>query len=291
MRLELTYEHQDRFHLLFRWADGNLRDYWERHPQPSDIPRTHAFSIWLSRQFLGLADGLMTIHECPPDSSITADDDTDEVELQRTNGRHGDIKPENILWFQPHEANGDQSAYESTLVISDFGLTEFHRDETGLVNPMNVAMSPTYSAPEYDVSEAISQSYDIWTMGCVYCKYIWWCMLNLVSRLEFSHSSSTHLDWDTSATRQAESVQFVTNQYFIRTVEFIVWYLNGYQAFDQFSKERALEDNSVIRKDNYFKVVGNVQETDGRILKMAVFKKAVASVSKMNSDYLPRALF
>lgn len=173
MRLELTYEHQDRFHLLFRWADGNLRDYWGRHPQPSDIPRTHAFSIWITRQFLGLADALMTIHECPPDSSITADDDTDEVELQRTNGRHGDIKPENILWFQPHEANGDQSACESTLVISDFGLTEFHRDETGLVNPMNVAMSPTYSAPEYDVSEAISQSYDIWTMGCVYCKYIW----------------------------------------------------------------------------------------------------------------------
>lgn len=74
-------------------------------------------------------------------------------------------------------------------------------------------------------------------------------------------------------------------------MEFIVWYLNGFQAFDQFSKERAAEDNSVIRKDNYFKVVGNVQGTDGRMLKMAVFKKAVASVSRMNSDYLLRAPF
>lgn len=72
-------------------------------------------------------------------------------------------------------------------------------------------------------------------------------------------------------------------------MEFIVWYLNGFQAFDQFSKERAAEDNSVIRKDNYFKLVGNVQETDGRILKMAVFKEAVASVSRVNSHYLPRA--
>lgn len=173
MRLELTYEHQDRFHLLFRWADGNLRDYWEKHPQPSDTPRTHAFAIWLSQQWLGLAEALMAIHECPPDSGITGDDETDELALQRTNGRHGDIKPENILWFQPpHDYNGDQSASEGTFVISDFGLTEFHRDETGLVNPMNVAMSPTYSAPEYDVSDTISQSYDIWAMGCVLRKYI-----------------------------------------------------------------------------------------------------------------------
>lgn len=73
-------------------------------------------------------------------------------------------------------------------------------------------------------------------------------------------------------------------------MEFIVWYLNGYQAFDQFSKDRAAEDNSVIRKDNYFKVVGNVQENDGRILKAAVFKAAVASVSAMDNDDLSRAL-
>lgn len=204
MRLELTYEHQDRFHLLFRWADGNLRDYWERHPQPSEIPRTHTFAIWLSQQFLGLAEAMMAIHECPPDSSITADDDTDELELQRTNGRHGDIKPENILWFQPHESNGGQSVFEGTFVISDFGLTEFHRDETGLVSPMNVAMSPTYSAPEYEVSDTISQSYDIWTMGCVYCKYIWQCMLDIISRL-ISTLYPKYLDWEASATHEEKN--------------------------------------------------------------------------------------
>lgn len=109
----------------------------------------------------------MTIHECPPDSGITEVDQTDDLALQRTNGRHGDIKPENILWFQPHDLNGDHGAFGGKFVISDFGLTEFHRDETGLVSPMNTARSPTYRAPEYDVSETISQSYDIWTMGCV----------------------------------------------------------------------------------------------------------------------------
>lgn len=108
----------------------------------------------------------MTIHECPPDSGVPADE-ADDLAPQRTNGRHGDIKPENILWFQPHGLNSDQSAFEGKLVISDFGLTEFHRDDTGLVSLMNTATSPTYRAPEYDISETISQSYDIWTMGCV----------------------------------------------------------------------------------------------------------------------------
>lgn len=74
-------------------------------------------------------------------------------------------------------------------------------------------------------------------------------------------------------------------------MEFIVWYLNGFQAFDQFSQERTAQDNSVIKKDNYFKVVGKVQENNGRLLKTAVLKKAVASVSTMDSDDLPRAPF
>lgn len=167
MKLELTYLYQERYHLLFRWADGNLRDYWERYPEPSNIPRTHEFATWVSGQWLGLAEALMAIHECPPDSDVTADDEADVLAPQRTNGRHGDIKPENILWFQSHERGSDRSPFGGRLVISDFGLTEFHRDETGLVSPMNVANSPTYRAPEYDVSETISQSYDIWTMGCV----------------------------------------------------------------------------------------------------------------------------
>lgn len=72
-------------------------------------------------------------------------------------------------------------------------------------------------------------------------------------------------------------------------MEFIVWYLNGFQAFDQFSKDRTAEDTSVIRMDNYFKVVGKIQK-DGRILKAAVLKKAVASVSTIQRDSFPIVL-
>lgn len=125
----------------------------------------------------------MIIHECPPDSGITVDDETDQLALLRTNGRHGDIKPENILWFQTHDFNDGQGTDRGKLIISDFGLTEFHRDETGLVSPLNKAMSPTYSAPEFEVSETISQSFDIWSLGCVLCKYIRDCRSLFVSDL------------------------------------------------------------------------------------------------------------
>lgn len=74
-------------------------------------------------------------------------------------------------------------------------------------------------------------------------------------------------------------------------MEFIVWYLKGFQAFDQFSKNRATEDNSPIKEDVYFKLVKIAQGSDGVILTAAVFKEAVASVSTMNDDGPIRALF
>lgn len=64
-----------------------------------------------------------------------------------------------------------------------------------------------------------------------------------------------------------------------RPVEFIVWYLKGFQAFDQFSKDRATEDTSLIKEDVYFKLVKIAQANDGGISSAAVFKKAVALVS------------
>lgn len=228
MRLLLTYEYQDRFHLLFLWSDGNLRDYWERHPNPIEIPRTQDFALSLTSQWLGLAGALLDIHTCAPDEDI-APEERETHDEQRTNGRHGDIKPENILRFASHAHNhGRIEATPGKLVLADFGLTEFHRDETGEVNPINIARSPTYRAPEYDVRETISQSYDIWSLGCV-------------------------------------------------LLEFIIWYVQGHDAFDQFSRDRAADDNGVIREDVYFKIVTVVQ--NGRNMNAAEFKPSVAAVS------------
>lgn len=241
IKLQLTYLYRGDYHLLFRWANGNLRDYWEAHPQLSDIPRTWKFTTWVAGQWLGLAHGLLAIHHCPPDkhSDIGDEQQSDGFGSQRVNGRHGDIKPENILWFHTNDAEDHRSPANGKLVISDFGLTEFHRDETGLVSPRNIAVSLTYRPPEYDVSRApsISQSYDIWTLGCV-------------------------------------------------LLEFVIWYLQGYEAFDQFSKDRAAEDHNIIREDKYFTIVHNFRTSKDRVSNAAVLKKTVVSVSKIECRQL-----
>lgn len=87
-----------------------------------------------------------------------------------------------------------------------------------------------------------------------------------------------------------QNIRFVTDLDLIRAVEFVVWYLKGFQAFDQFSKDRATEDSSPIKEDVYFKLVKMAQGNNGGILSAAVFKKAVASVSTMNDDGPPKAL-
>lgn len=36
--------------------------------------------------------------------------------------------------------------------------------------------SPTYKGPEYDVNEEISQSYDMWSLGCIYLEFATWLL-------------------------------------------------------------------------------------------------------------------
>lgn len=78
LKLQVTYLYQDRYHLLFRWADGNLRDFWEKYPGLDDIPRTHEFATWVVQQLVGLTSGLKAILLCPPDTAdnVEADNHT-----------------------------------------------------------------------------------------------------------------------------------------------------------------------------------------------------------------------
>lgn len=199
----------------------------------------------MTSQWLGLANGLLAIHHCPPDEDgeLSNGETNDGFGSQLVNGRHGDMKPENILWFQLHNAEDQELPANGKFVISDFGLTGFHRFETGVVGPRGIAPSPTYRAPEYDVSADISQSYDIWTLGCV-------------------------------------------------LLEFIVWYLQGYAAFDQFSIDRCIEDNGVIQEDKYFTIEHNVKANNGKILSAAVLKRSARLVSLLySSSWHPKKKF
>ncbi|KAH8901705.1 kinase-like protein, partial [Thozetella sp. PMI_491] len=86
-------------------------------------------------------------------------------------GRHGDIKPENILWF--HEKG------QNRLVITDFGLTRYHSFRSKSNNPYEnlEGLTPTYRPPEVDLKMSISPRYDVWALGCVFIQFLSWYLL------------------------------------------------------------------------------------------------------------------
>jgi hypothetical protein len=178
IKLLLTFTHGSKYYFLFEWADGNLEEYWEKHPEPSE--RTLAKSQWAAKQCLGLASALKQIQgratwqnqrrssslgSLSPPSDVPSDD-------EREWGRHGDIKPNNILWFSSYGGEDDH------LVLSDLGLTRYHSNVTrSLVRHTHIeGCTWPYRPPEMDMpGQHICQKYDIWSLGCVYLEFcIWW---------------------------------------------------------------------------------------------------------------------
>ncbi|KAF5962697.1 kinase-like protein [Fusarium bulbicola] len=181
-----TFEYKNSYHLLFPWANANLRRYWAMFPNPSIDRR---YGLWVAKQCEGMAEGLSIIHEPPPDKS---DDYTFESALKPSHrqaqssqsyGRHGDIKPENILWFR----NGPNTDI-GVLEIADFGLTRFHNKRSrSNISPVGMGNSPTYRAPEFDMPDGLlSRSYDIWALGYVYLEFLTWYFMGWEGVMEFS---------------------------------------------------------------------------------------------------------
>ncbi|KZL83481.1 protein kinase domain-containing protein [Colletotrichum incanum] len=161
-RLLATWSRDGKWSLLFPWAKSNLNGFWEMKRTPTQSPR---LVQWIAKQCLGLAEGLMRIHKSLSDP-------------KRQWGIHGDIKPQNILWFE--EPNDDQGI----LAISDFGFTRFHGEETRS-NAIPVGISPTYRAPEYDTVNKISRAADLWALSCVYLEFVTWYLTGYDGVKEF----------------------------------------------------------------------------------------------------------
>jgi serine/threonine protein kinase len=89
-------------------------------------------------------------------------------------GHHGDLKPENILFFsEPNTHN-----LKGMLKISDFGQAQFNsKSRKSKLQAGGVAHSLAYRAPESDLQpRKISQSHDIWSLGCVFLEFITWML-------------------------------------------------------------------------------------------------------------------
>ncbi|OTB02220.1 hypothetical protein M426DRAFT_62590 [Hypoxylon sp. CI-4A] len=92
-------------------------------------------------------------------------------------GRHGDIKPDNFLWFHP---KGNPSGL---LALSDFGLGRLHTQVSrSNQDPRKLAYTATYIAPEFDLPDGmISRTSDIFSLGCVFLEYATWFLKGIDS--------------------------------------------------------------------------------------------------------------
>ncbi|KAF5676582.1 kinase [Fusarium heterosporum] len=181
------YIQHGEYHFIFPWAIANLHGFWKDvHPHPSPDEAEVDLS-WMAAQCQGLAEGLSFIHRYEtssfgslvhPDSMPIATETLKKTESGqmklRLFGRHGDIKPENILYFPRHDRD-----LRGTLKITDFGCTDFStKKEVNSKRLESMPNSPTYRAPKTDIPSddtSISASYDVWTLGCVYLEFIiWW---------------------------------------------------------------------------------------------------------------------
>ena len=175
-----TYEYCGEYYLMFPWAQADLERFWKESRGP--YGGNNEMAMWLLEQCLGLAKGLYQIHRyltIPRASKVWQDSLIEEASRatvanevpQLLFGRHGDIKPNNILFFP----DGGSSPY-GVLKLTDFGITRFGTDPTQPPFHENerVPYTPTYQSPECLSKKDISTLCDIWALGCVYLEFALW---------------------------------------------------------------------------------------------------------------------
>ncbi|KAF2964221.1 hypothetical protein GQX73_g9348 [Xylaria multiplex] len=153
-----TFEQEDIKHMIFPWAKYNLYEFWTEYSDKfsrTDINNQR----WVSSQLLGLADALDEIHNS-------------RDPFGEPFGRHGDIKPDNILWFESTKEP------QGIFVLSDLGLAELHDlPTTRRSSTRPIGFTTTYRPPEIDIANVkLSRSLDIWSLGCVFLEMTCWLL-------------------------------------------------------------------------------------------------------------------
>ena len=182
INLLATFSHSGQYYLVFPWADADLEHYWQ-YIKPDPPTSDPSMEFWLVEQCQGIVEGLTRVHRYTTLSNSTM---LSQIQHPRKGsrgvsscpgplnliGRHGDIKPKNILWFPDRIS---KSGY-GVLKITDFGIAQFtsenkaQKREKGLI-----PNSLTYRSPECDLlDEEVSVQCDVWALGCVYLVFITW---------------------------------------------------------------------------------------------------------------------
>ncbi|RSL61899.1 hypothetical protein CEP54_005965 [Fusarium duplospermum] len=209
----------DEPHLVFPWADCDLSMFWRLNANPEPSVAT---ARWMLKQLTGLTDGLSLLHGFEKGRKD-----------RRWHGRHGDLKPSNILVFpQPSDTTTD-SMNTYMLQISDLGLSSFQEqgvpDATSRDRGVSYKHTPVYRAPEFDLGpRVVGESADIWSLGCVFLEAASWlvaggnglkCLAYCREDSEssapshdafFSISAVTDGGWDIRATLKAQVCDWMT---------------------------------------------------------------------------------
>ncbi|KAH8879280.1 hypothetical protein GQ53DRAFT_834285 [Thozetella sp. PMI_491] len=151
--------HEVNYFLLFPWAPSDLQEHWEEKIKP---PWCIGLTRWIAKQSAGLADGLRRIHNYSGTSVMDSNDGA-------VCGRHGDIKPENVLVFpDPEEPRG-------RLVLTDFGLSECNTRDSVSNARVEFHGHRAYEPPEAQIKDRnVSRLWDIWALGCLFLDIIIW---------------------------------------------------------------------------------------------------------------------
>jgi serine/threonine protein kinase len=163
------------FWLLFDCAEGDLQHFWNEN---SLLVCDLSHCLWMAEQFHGLAEALQAIHNDRLETVRYIPSGVDDKE--NLYGRHGDIKPGNMLWFS--------SLHSRRLTLADFGLGRLHtRISRSKQNPAFIERTATYRSPEFDIDGGlISPKSDVCSLGYVYLEYITWFLLGLDGVTKFA---------------------------------------------------------------------------------------------------------
>lgn len=186
-----SYEQNDYLYLILPWAELDLSQYWQSDLSPP-LKDNVEISIWLKEQCCGLAGAVSQLHRYRTMSATTmvyhkiklaeqsigvaarshAKTTTEQKRTIKLFGRHGDIKPTNILWFP----NRKVARGYGTLKLSDFGTTRFSDDKNkAVLDGECVPDSRPYQSPESQIPDRrLSVQCDVWSLGCVFLEFLCW---------------------------------------------------------------------------------------------------------------------
>lgn len=205
MFLLATYSWLGKYFLVFPYAKQNLETYWGTVEQDLDADTMR----WWLKQLTGLVSGLLEIHG----SIVSATTGTangkegsgSSIKFKKGEdkfGRHGDIKPENILWFPPSNPSDDP---RGTLILADFGLGRFHSKDTRSNVPWDrIRFSPTYEPPELKLHRPVSRAYDMWSFACILLEFATWMLKGQDGITKFSDKRS----WPDSSCPELSNDEF-----------------------------------------------------------------------------------